>query len=53
MIGRHIATQLGFELDPEQYGRASGRTDRANVLSIEDQIARRRQFIRGASTGRA
>lgn len=53
VIGRHIATQLGFELDPEQYGRASGRTDRANVLSIEDQIARRRQFIRGASTGRA
>lgn len=53
VIGRHVAAQLGFELDPEQYGRASGRTDRASVLSIEGQIARRRQFIRGASTGRA
>lgn len=53
VIGRHIAEQLGFELDPELYGRESGRTDRAAVLSIEDQIARRRQFIRGASTGRA
>jgi DNA (cytosine-5)-methyltransferase 1 len=51
-LGHHIAERLGLELDPEQYGRPSGRTDRARVSTVEEQIARRQQFIRGASTGR-
>lgn len=52
VVGLHIAERLGFELDPDEYGRPSGRTDRASVATVEEQIARRRQFIRGASNGR-
>ena len=53
VLGRHIASRLGFAMDPQQYGRASGRTDREQVVSVEDQIAKRRSFTRGASAGRA
>lgn len=52
-IGRHVAKQLGFELDPEQYGRPSGRTDRRSSATLDERIARRHHYIRGASIGRA
>jgi DNA (cytosine-5)-methyltransferase 1 len=52
IVGRHIATQIGWKLDPEQYGKHSDRMDRMHGLSVEELIARRQNFIRGASVGR-
>jgi hypothetical protein len=52
IVGRHIAKELGLKLDPEQYGRHSNRTDRRHSLSVDELVARRRAFIRGASVGR-
>ena len=52
VVGAHVARRLGFELDPEQYGRPSGRTDRTSSANVGERIARREQFIRGASIGR-
>jgi DNA (cytosine-5)-methyltransferase 1 len=52
-LGKHVAAKLGLDLAPEEYGRPSGRTDRASVATVKEQIERRRRFIRGASNGRS
>lgn len=51
-LGEHLAKHLGLTLDPERFGRPHGRTDRVSDASVDERIARRRNYIRGASVGR-
>lgn len=51
-VGRHIAKALGFKLDPDTYARHASRSDRRHELTVDELIAKRRSFIRGASIGR-
>jgi len=46
-------TSRCFTLDAERYGSPSQRVDRIAALSVDERIARRGSFTRGASLGRA
>ena len=51
VLGRHLAAKIGFNLDSATFGQEFKR-QRTTGLSVEEQVARRQRYIRGASVGR-
>ena len=52
LLGKHLARHMGLSLDPAQFGRPSEAAAGKPSMSVEESIARRRRYIRGASVGR-
>lgn len=51
-IGKAIATQLHWHLDPDRFAAEPSERDRHPKLTHTESESRRRRFIRGASVGR-